>query len=126
MDRLWSPWRLAYVTGHAAATPQSLSDPTCIFCAAAAALDETGAVKVSEPGHMSATDLIVARGRTCFVILNLYPYNNGHLMVVPKRHIGALAEATDAELLELMQLTRDAEVALTEVYQVHGMNIGIN
>lgn len=87
-------------------------DPGCIFCGA---LDRAAA----EP-------LVVHVGETCFVILNLYPYNNGHLMVVPKRHIGTLASATAEELGELMQLTRLAEVALTEAYTPHGMNMGIN
>ncbi len=87
-------------------------DPGCIFCGA---LDRAAA----EP-------LVVHVGETCFVILNLYPYNNGHLMVVPKRHIGTLASATAEELGELMQLTQLAEVALTEAYTPHGMNMGIN
>src|SRR5437868_15154803 len=125
MDRLWSPWRLAYITGNASGTT-SPSEPTCIFCAAAAALASAESSSPPEPGTIGPTDLIVARGTACYVILNLYPYNNGHLMVVPKRHIGSLAAATDAELLELMRLTRDAEVAVSEVYQAHGINVGIN
>ena len=87
-------------------------DPGCIFCSA---LERAGA----EP-------LVLHVGDTCFVILNLYPYNNGHLMVVPKRHIGTLASATTEELGEMMQLTQLAEVALTEAYRPHGMNMGIN
>ena len=59
-------------------------------------------------------------------MLNLYPYNNGHVMVVPNRHIGSLAEASRQELSELMTLTRRAEIALTEAYRPHGMNMGIN
>jgi ATP adenylyltransferase len=70
--------------------------------------------------------LILARGKTCFVILNLYPYNSGHLMVVPNRHIASLSAATPAELGELMELTRDAEVALTEAYRPEGINVGLN
>ena len=66
MERLWSPWRLAYVTSASGGTD------ACIFC------------NTSEPGR---DDLILIRGRFCFVILNLYPYNNGHLMVVPNRHV---------------------------------------
>jgi ATP adenylyltransferase len=127
MDRLWSPWRLAYVTGSAAgsATPTP-SEPGCIFCAAAAALDSDWASASSSQGPLTPADLLIARGATCFVILNLYPYNNGHLMVVPKRHIGSLSAASDDELSEMMRLTRDAELALTEVYQAHGINVGIN
>ncbi len=105
MDHLWSPWRLAYITGKASAGG-------CVFCAVLAS-DE-------------ASPLIVHRGRTCFVILNLYPYNNGHLMVIPIRHIANLTAATPEELSEMMELTRRAEIALTEAYEPHGMNMGIN
>src|SRR5581483_4002414 len=106
MDRLWSPWRLAYVTGTSSTTG-------CIFCDAAAAAP-------------SPDSLVLIRGRAAFVILNLYPYNNGHLMVVPNRHVGSLAAATADELSEMMRLTRDAEIALTEAYQPQGLNVGIN
>ena len=123
MDRLWTPWRLAYVTSNAAGNSPSASELGCIFCAAATALEATTAETGSDaaPG-----DLIVANGHTCYVILNLYPYNNGHLMVVPKRHVASLATANEAELTELMQLTRFAEIALTEAYQPHGINVGVN
>ena len=84
----------------------------CTFCAA---LDPA-----------SPSTLVLFRGPTCFVILNLYPYNNGHLMVVPNRHVGTLAAATADELGELMDLTRRAEIALTEVYTPHGLNVGLN
>ena len=70
--------------------------------------------------------LLLFRGRTCFVILNLYPYNNGHLMVVPNRHVATLAEAALDELAELMALTRHAEMALAEAYRPQGLNIGMN
>jgi ATP adenylyltransferase len=106
MDRLWTPWRLAYVT------TASKEAPGCVFCAAQA-----------DPGPES---LVVYRGATCFVILNLYPYNNGHLMVVPARHVGRLAGLTTAELEELMHLTRAVECALDEHYQPHGFNMGLN
>ena len=72
------------------------------------------------------SSLIVFRGRTCFVILNLYPYNNGHLMVIPNRHVATLAGATAEELGELIELTRRAEIALGEAYAPHGLNMGIN
>ena len=104
MDRLWSPWRLPYVTG-------SGKTSGCVFCDAL---------------HGQQADLIVYRGATCYVILNLYPYNNGHLMVVPNRHIASLAAATTEELCELIELTRRAELALGEAYNPHGLNMGIN
>jgi ATP adenylyltransferase len=107
MDHLWSPWRLQYVTaGHA--------PPGCVFCTA-----DTG----TDPAQAA---LVVHRGATCFVILNLFPYNNGHLMVVPGRHIATLAEATTDELHELMHLTQRAEIVLRTAYQPHGINVGIN
>jgi ATP adenylyltransferase len=105
VERLWSPWRLAYVT--ASGEPQA-----CVFCTA--------------PEQDAAHSLVVFRGTACYVVLNLYPYNNGHLMVVPKRHFATLAGATPDELTEMMELTRRAEIALTEVYKPHGLNVGIN
>ncbi len=70
--------------------------------------------------------LVVFRGVTCYIILNKYPYNNGHLMVVPNRHVASLGEATGAELCELIELARRAEVAVREAYAPHGLNLGIN
>jgi len=71
-------------------------------------------------------ELLLLRGRHSFVILNLYPYNNGHLMVVPNRHLSALEALTPDEQAELMALARLSEIALTEAYRPHGMNVGIN
>ena len=106
MDRLYSPWRLSYVT--TASEPV----PGCIFCNAAAAEHD-------DP-------LVVARGRSAFVILNLYPYNSGHLMIVPNRHVASLAELSPEERADVMDLTARAEVAVTEVYRPQGLNIGVN
>ena len=88
------------------------SDAGCIFC--------------DTHTHPERDDLIVARGRVTFVILNLYPYNSGHLMVVPARHVANLASTTSEEQAELMRYTRQAEIALTEVYKPQGLNIGVN
>ena len=107
MQYLWAPWRLAYVSSG------SSSAGTCIFCTP------------SEPDP-ARDDLVLIRGRSSYVILNLYPYNNGHLMVVPDRHVPNLAATTAAEQAELMRLTRHAEIALTEAYSPQGINIGIN
>ena len=91
------------------------ADTGCIFCDADPAA----------PSRRRRS--ILVRGRVAFVILNLYPYNNGHLMVVPSRHVASLASpATDDELAELMRFTRDAEMALNEAYQPQGINVGIN
>jgi ATP adenylyltransferase len=83
----------------------------CIFC------------NLTEPGR---DELILVRGRVSFVILNLYPYNNGHLMVVPQRHVANLASTTEEERAELMRLTRHAEIAVNEAYTPQGINMGIN
>jgi ATP adenylyltransferase len=106
MDRLYSPWRYGYVTS--ASTPA----PGCIFCQAVSG----GA---DDP-------LVVARGTHAYVILNLFPYNSGHLMVVPVRHVGSLGELAAGELTEIAGLTQRAERAITEVYAPHGLNIGVN
>ena len=105
LERLYTPWRLAYVTGAAKSSD-------CVFCTAQHTTD--------------ADALIVLRGSACFIILNLFPYNNGHLLVVPNRHIPSLAAATEEELCELIELTRRSELALTEAYNPHGINMGIN
>ena len=107
MDRLWSPWRHAYVTRRRRREPAASSATRCRL----------------ERGPRRS---IVDDGPTCFVILNLYPYNSGHLMVVPRRHVGTLAALDAGELAELAALTRRAEMALTEAYQPQGINVGMN
>jgi len=74
----------------------------------------------------AAGDLVLIRGRYSYAILNLYPYNNGHLMIVPTRHVGTLAATTADERAELMRFTRHAEIALTEAYAPQGINVGMN
>jgi len=107
MELLWSPWRLAYVTGAVGDTHDR-----CIFC---------------DAGPESSRDeLVLIRTPLSYVVLNLYPYNNGHLMVVPNRHVASLASSTPDELADLMRLTRYAEIALAEAYTPQGINIGIN
>ena len=105
MDRLWAPWRLSYVT--AAQVPAT----NCVFC---------------DPSADPDIDLVVFRGERAYIILNLYPYNNGHLMVVPDRHLSALEALTPDEQTELMRLTRLSEMALNEAYKPQGINVGIN
>jgi len=85
---------------------------SCIFCVALSAGD--------------ADPLVVYRGRTSYVILNKFPYNNGHLMVVFNRHVARLADTTPDELGEIMALTRTCEMVLTEAYGPHGFNTGLN
>lgn len=106
MDRLWSPWRYRYISTAGA------SDE-CIFC--------------SKPAeNRDAENLIVYRAERNFIILNLFPYTSGHLMVAPYQHLGNLEEAPAETLAEMMQLTRAAETCLRQVYRAPGFNIGMN
>ena|ERR1700736_4000722 len=106
MDHLWSPWRYRYIQTADAAD-------ACIFC------QKAGEQKDEE-------NLIVYRGRHNFVILNLYPYTTGHLMVAPYRHVGTLDRADEATVTEMMLLVRDAQTHLGTIYKAHGFNLGMN
>jgi ATP adenylyltransferase len=106
--RIWAPWRLEYVKDAA-----KDNEDECIFCAKPAADDDEA-------------NLIVHRGQRCFVILNLFPYTNGHLMVAPYEHVGAL-QGLDAETVaELMALGQSAMRRLEQVYSPQGYNVGFN
>jgi len=105
MDRLWSPWRLEYVA-------RGGTDTGCIFCDAL--------------GSSGSSSLVVFKGTLCYVILNLYPYNNGHLMVVPIRHLATFGALSNEEINEIGVLIQRAETALTEAYRPHGFNVGVN
>lgn len=91
---------------------RSSEDDGCVFCRALE--------------HDEGRALIVDQGPTCYVILNLYPYNSGHLMIVPRRHVGTLAALESRELCEMAESTRRAEMALTEAYHPQGINVGMN
>jgi ATP adenylyltransferase len=106
MDRLWSPWRYQYVS-------RTVPDPVCIFC-------EKPAEQKDRENH------ILYRGEHSFVLLNLFPYTSGHLMIAPYRHVARMAEAGDQALIEMIRLAVDAERALTEVYRPQGLNLGMN
>ena len=109
MDHLWSPWRLHYVTAEKPATG-------CIFCRPGA---DTAAGATRDP-------LMVFVGSLAYVILNRYPYNNGHLMVVPHRHLSTLVELSVDELCQVALLTQRSEAALREAYKLEGINVGVN
>jgi len=102
---LWAPWRIEYIIGP--------KDDQCIFCAAA-----------SSPGDKQSH--VVARRRTCVMMLNAFPYAPGHLMVAPVRHVAELDGLDPEELAELMCLTRDAVAALRRGMKPDGFNVGLN
>lgn len=106
-QRLWTPHRMAYIQ----AGPEPLRD-VCPFCAAPERSDEDA--------------LIVHRGVTAYVLLNLFPYNSGHLLVCPYRHIPTYDEATAEEVAEIGELTQVGMRVLRSVSRCHGFNIGMN
>jgi ATP adenylyltransferase len=109
VDHLWSPWRLYYVTAEKPSTG-------CVFCQPRP--DAAPAVE--------RNPLVVFEGSLAYVILNRYPYNNGHLMVVPHRHLATLVDLTIDELNEIALLTQRSEAALREAYKLEGINVGLN
>jgi ATP adenylyltransferase len=114
MDHLSSPWRLEYVT--------SSKPKGCVFCQAPG----PGKPDSSAVASAKADPLVVYQGTLSYVILNLYPYNNGHLMVVPFRHESSLASLTSEEMNEVGLLTQRSELVLREAYKLQGINVGVN
>jgi len=107
MENLWAPWRMTYI---APKTPQTLG---CIFC-------------IQPTDEHDAERYILHRGERCFMMLNLYPYNNGHLMIAPYEHVGAIEKLDAAILLDLMEQTQLALRALRLAMKPDGFNMGIN
>jgi ATP adenylyltransferase len=108
MQQLWAPWRAELI--------QQRGPPGCIFCLFPA---ETGA-------GADRRNLIVARTERSFAILNRFPYNNGHLMVVPRRHAGDFASLSTEESADLQRLLQRSTAVLNEAYRPEGMNLGMN
>ncbi|MBI4458854.1 MAG: HIT domain-containing protein [Acidobacteria bacterium] len=106
MDYLWSPWRYQYVT-------QQAPPKGCVFC-----------LKMQE--NRDEENLVLYRGLNNYILLNLFPYTSGHLMIAPYAHIGQLSSADDATWSEMMELTRKAEQALQRAYHPDGINLGMN
>ena len=109
-QRLWTPHRMVYIGGQN--KPSDGTPAQCPFC--------TG------PGRDDEEALIVHRGETSYVIMNLYPYNTGHLLVCPYRHISDWTEATEAERVEIGELTATAMSVVRSVSHPHGFNLGMN
>ena len=105
MERLWAPWRVDYITAD--------QGKGCIFCTKPAQ-------------NRDEENLILKRGDLAFIMLNAFPYNNGHLMVAPYRHVGDISDLTDEEMLDLMRLVRFGKEVLSSAIHPDGFNIGIN
>ena len=108
MDVLFTPWRFSYLT-----SPKSETPAECIFCVAAKA-------------KSTRATLTLYRDSDALVIMNRYPYANGHLMVAPIAHKARLYQSTDASLRALIRLTAEAQRILSDVYQPDGFNVGMN
>ena len=106
MKRLWAPWRLQYIE-------QTPHEEGCIFC-------------VKPQQARDDENYLLHRGPHCFIMLNAFPYNNGHLLIAPYRHLPDLAELNDDEQLDLLALTNLGMKTLREVYHPQGFNVGIN
>ena len=106
MERLWAPWRHAYVTSSRS------TSGVCVLCEAPKAVEEDS--------------LVVHTGDSAFVLMNLYPYSSGHTMVAPLRHVGCLADAETGELAEMMGLASRIETIMRDLYKPDGLNLGMN
>lgn len=110
MEKLWSPWRSQYIDSLSSGE----SEGGCIFCDAA------------KQDIEDLKNLVVRKSSLTYTLLNLYPYNNGHMMVVPFRHISEFTELTGDEGAEIFKELQLAEQALTEISKPHGFNVGAN
>ena len=108
MEALHAPWRIQYILG-----PKSVPADASLFTRIAQSSDDEA-------------NYVIARDRTCYAVLNTFPYNGGHLLVVPYKQTADLNGLTDEEMADLMKLTRRCQNALTEVMRPHGFNVGLN
>jgi ATP adenylyltransferase len=112
LERLWTPHRMAYISGEGRPA-DGYDEPTgCPFCLA--------------PGLGDDVSLVVVRGAAVFVVLNLYPYNPGHLLVCPYRHVADYTELTSGETAEVASFTQAAMRVVRQVSGAHGFNLGMN
>jgi ATP adenylyltransferase len=117
MQHLWSPWRSHYIQSFSDESSQAarnVAGTGCFLCDA-----------LAQP-ERDAENLVVARREHCFVIMNRYPYNAGHIMVAPNRHVGSLTLLSNDELSSLMLTLRESEQMLRSVFNPHALNIGAN
>ncbi len=113
-DSLWAPWRLNYIKNDSSKEPSKPKND-CFLC-------EYRDAALSE----DASNFVVQRGKRTLTVLNRYPYNNGHLLIAPLKHIATLEELDDATLLETMQVFKQMTKALTQTLNAQGYNIGLN
>ena len=109
-DIMWSPWRMTYISAEHTGDHDG---PSCVFCDLPRRRDDE-------------RTYILYRGARAFVIMNLYPYNNGHLMMVPYAHVDSLADLDEATLSELMTLAQRSQAVVQERMRPQGFNVGIN
>jgi ATP adenylyltransferase len=107
MKSLWTPWRMGYILGE---KPKG-----CLLC-----------TKQGEPRERDKDNYILYRGPTCYILLNLFPYTNGHMMIAPYQHAASLEQLDDKPLQEMMALTRVSVAALNKDLSPAGFNIGMN
>jgi ATP adenylyltransferase len=106
MDYLWTPWRYQYIA--------SLKNPSrCVFC-------------LETSGEYDERDFVVFRGRLSFVILNIFPYTTGHLLVAPYTHTADFQQSSPEESAEMLELVKRCQFALQQTYQPDGFNVGMN
>ncbi len=109
MKIMWAPWRIKYILSAVKKTNE------CIFCKI-----------ISYDREKDKENLILHRGDTAFIVLNKYPYNNGHLLIVPYSHVPSLEYLSDEEILEMMKLVKYSILALRKAMNPDGFNVGIN
>ncbi len=107
MNRIWAPWRKAYIR------PKEKKEKSCLFCRL-----------LKSP--LSRKSLIVGRNPLSYAVLNRYPYNNGHILIVPNRHVSEISDLTDREKLDWLSLQEEVLAALRKTLKPHGVNLGIN
>ena len=112
LERLWTPYRMAYISGEDAPAEGYGKPSGCPFCLA--------------PGAPEPESLVVARGELVYAVLNLYPYNPGHLLVCPYRHVADYTDLTEEETAELAAFSRTAMRVIRSVSAPHGFNLGMN
>lgn len=107
MDHIWSPWRYKFIT-------EGAPKDGCVLC------------RLGQDVEHDEQNFVVLRGASVFIVLNLYPYTAGHMMIVPYNHVRALSGLSEQASAEMMRMTRLAERALEAVYHPHGLNLGMN